>query len=59
MAGIFSLNFENLLTLDLESLEIKESDTVSEVYNTTNRGSERATFKKADVIRTLYIDSPC
>ena len=33
-------------TLDLEIPEIsKENDIVSEVYNRTNRDSERATFK--------------
>ena len=34
----FSLDFDNLFsTIDLESLEMKENDTVVEVDNTVNR----------------------
>jgi len=47
---MFSLNFDNLFsTVDLESLEMKENDTVVEVDDTFNRPSERAVLAETNM----------
>ena len=49
-SDMFSLNFDNLFsTVDLESLEIKENDTVVEVDNTLNQPSERAVLTETNM----------
>ena len=49
-SDMFSLNFDNLFsTVDLESHDMKENDTVVEVDNTLNRPSERAVLTETNM----------
>ena len=49
-SDMFSLNFDNLYsTVDLESHDMKENDTVVEVDNTLNRPSERAVLTETNM----------
>ena len=47
---MFSLDFDNLFSIiDLESLKMKENDTVVEVGNTLNRPSKRVVLTEANM----------
>ena len=46
-SDMFSLDFDNhLTTVDLESLKMKENDTVAEVGNVVNQTSERVVLRE-------------